>query len=80
MSGAAGAVQNQNRVADPALRVARGLSERCVVEAQVRQRFARAKLEILHDKVAFGRGRLSLLPSGGPLPEEDHGKQAKEKS
>src|SRR5262252_250863 len=79
MSGAAGAVQNQNRVADASLGVARGLPERGVMKAQLRERFTGAKKKILHDKVAFVGRWPSLLPRGGPFAEEDHGKPSSEK-
>ena len=63
MAGAAGAVKNQNGVRDAAPRVARGLAQRRVVQAQFRQRFARMELEILDGKIALGCGRpRSCLP------------------
>src|SRR2546428_14166120 len=62
MTGAAGAVQNQDRIGDAALRVARGLPQRRVMKAQPRQGFSRLKFEILGDEIAFGcRERWCLL-------------------
>src|SRR5258708_30766275 len=62
MASDAGAVKNQNRIRDAALRIARRLAQRGVVQAQFRQRFARPKFEIFDDEIAFGSfGRLSCL-------------------
>ena len=81
LAGAAGAMEDQDGVGGTALGVARGLSERCVVKAQLRERFAGAKLEILHDKVAFGRRRRRGLLSGcRRFAQEERGKQANEHS
>src|SRR5215471_11210515 len=79
MAGAAGAVQNQNRICDAALRVARGLSQRRVMQPQLRQRFARAKLEVLRDIVALRRrGYRSLLRGCGQCLEKNSHRRASE--
>ena len=57
MAGSAGTVQNQNGVGDAALRVAHSVAERGVMQAHLRQRFARLELEILDGKIAFSCSR-----------------------
>src|SRR5438067_11656002 len=68
LCSAPGAMQNQDRIGDASLRVARGLAERGVVKTQIGERFTRAKLEMLRDKVASARGgRVRLLAGGRRL-------------
>ena len=82
MAGATGAVKNQNRVGDAALRIARGLAQGCVVQPKLWQRFAGAKLEILDHKFALGRGgsRGGVLCGGGPSAEENKRDRANEET
>ncbi len=66
-SPAARAVQNQHRVGDSAVRIARRRPQRAVVHAQFRQRLAGFKLKIANDEVAFhGRVSLHRRRRGGP--------------
>ncbi len=53
---AAGAMENQNGIRHASLRISCRLAERGVVQVQFRQRFARAKFEILDHKISFGCG------------------------
>src|SRR5262245_37769313 len=55
MARAACSVQDQDGVGGTPMRVACGLSQRRVMKPQLRQRFARAKLEVLRDIVALRR-------------------------
>src|SRR5579859_4647933 len=81
MAGAAGTVQNQDRVGDAALRVLCRLSQCCVMQAQLWQRFAGAELEILYDIVAFGRGGCAgLLCLRVGFAEENNREQTNEKT
>jgi hypothetical protein len=64
LAAASGAVENQNRVRNLALRVARGIPQRPIVQAQFGQRFGRAKFEIMRDEIAFRRGRSGGLLGG----------------
>src|SRR5258708_931284 len=63
LAATSGAVENQNRVGDVSLRVARGISQRSVVQPQFGQRFGRAESEIVRDEIAFCRGRSGCLLS-----------------
>src|SRR5207248_6752588 len=65
MTGAAGAVQDQDRVGDAALRVLCRSSQCHVMKAQFGQRFAGTELEILHNKVALRSSGRRRLRSGG---------------
>ena len=53
---AAGAVQDQHRIVDLAVRVAPRLAQHRVVQAQFRQHLAGCEMEIVQDVVAFDRG------------------------
>src|SRR5258708_4480409 len=64
LAATSGAVENQNRVRDMALRVARGIPQRPIVQPQFGQRFGRAEFEIVRDEIAFCRGRSGCLLGG----------------
>ena len=55
ISGAAGAVEDQNGVGDFAAGVALGLAESCVVQAEFGKSLAGFEVEVVGDVIAFGR-------------------------
>src|SRR5216684_1408296 len=65
MARATRPVKNQDGIDDVALRIAHGLAERRVMKTQLRRRFARPEFEVFQDEIAFRRGRISILLSGG---------------
>src|SRR5262252_9076384 len=80
MARAASAMEYQNGVGDSSSRALHGFAERGVMQTQFGQRFARAKLEVLDDKVAFGgRERCGLLAGGRAFTEYDEQEPADEK-
>ena len=58
LPGARRAVHDEHGIAHDALGVALWLAEHVVMESQLRQRFARAKLEIAQNNIALARRRI----------------------